>query len=218
MAKKMCFMVDNNSYKDLIIDFEYIKGLAFSQKQKNVLSFHKSIKELFPGKNILEVSSKSFDDIGRKCSAFNLKIAEHSFESIFQSSKVFEGNIRYEFLKDYMPLEAKHYIRNNVNSNLIGFEYQGEKFPTTPKSFFYDYLYIKALVESEIDKKELMNYQIFTDIEFNEKKQYNCQARAVCIYVALQSSGKLERALSSPQNFKEIVYRNEQHEQIKFEL
>ena len=60
MATKMCFAVGTDeAFEERIVKFEYIKGMAFSQKQKNVLSFHKSISEQFPGSRIIEISTKS---------------------------------------------------------------------------------------------------------------------------------------------------------------
>ena len=92
MAQKICFFSDLiNFYIEKIIDFEYIKGMAFSQKQKNVKSFHLSIAEKFPGKRILEISTKSDNDLGISLSAFNLKLNGKSIESIYQSAKVFEN-------------------------------------------------------------------------------------------------------------------------------
>ena len=49
-----------------------------------------------------------------------------------------------------------------------------------------------------------MNYDIFTDIEFNEKKSINCQARACAIYKSLRLSNKLDYYLSSIDTFKKI--------------
>ena len=180
MATKMCFIVnEKNIFLEEIITFDYVKGLAFSQKQKNVLSFHKSIKELYPDKKIMEISTKSFDEIGVRCSAFNLKLNGYYFESVFQSSKVFEGNVRYDYLKYRLPKEAKQFIHDTEHGELMYFEYNNQKFPLEPKSIFYDYLYIQALIAMKIKDDELLNSDIFTDIEFNEKKQYNCQARAM---------------------------------------
>ena len=57
MATKMCFAVGKDlAFEERIVEFEYIKGMAFSQKQKNVLSFHKSIQEVFPDSRIIEIS------------------------------------------------------------------------------------------------------------------------------------------------------------------
>ena len=72
MATKMCFFVDNiNVFDERIITFTYVKGMAFSQKQKNVLSFHSSIQEQYPGLKLLEISTKSNNELGVSLSAFN---------------------------------------------------------------------------------------------------------------------------------------------------
>ena len=91
MAKKMCFFCDENKfYIEKIVDFNYIKGMAFSQKQKNVNSFHSSISQEFPNKKILEISTKSNNPLGVNLSAFNLKLNGKSIESLYQSAKVFK--------------------------------------------------------------------------------------------------------------------------------
>ena len=67
MATKMCFaVVDGKVYEERIVEFEYVKGMADSQKKKNVLSFHKSISEKYSNSKILEVSTKSWSDFGVK--------------------------------------------------------------------------------------------------------------------------------------------------------
>ena len=54
MATKMCFRVNENKvFDEEIVTFTYVKGMAFSQKCKNVLSFHSSIQEQFPTSKIL---------------------------------------------------------------------------------------------------------------------------------------------------------------------
>ena len=55
MATKMCFRVNENKvFDEEIVTFTYVKGMAFSQKCKNVLSFHSSIQEQFPTSKILD--------------------------------------------------------------------------------------------------------------------------------------------------------------------
>ena len=219
MATKMCFIVDEkNIFLEEIISFEYVKGLAFSRKQKNVLSFHKSIKELYPDKKIMEISTKSFDEIGVRCSAFNLKLNGYYFESVFQSSKVFEGNVRYDYLKYRLPKEAKQFINDTEHGDLKYFEYNNQIFPLEPKSIFYDYLYIQALIAMNIKDDELLNSDIFTDIEFNEKKQYNCQARAMCIYVSLIRQNLLEEGMKDLESFNRIVYTNYGYRRLAMKL
>ena len=218
MATKMCFAVGSNvAFEEKIVEFEYIKGMAFSQKQKNVLSFHKSIQERFPKSHIIEISTKSHDPLGVKLSAFNLKLDGYPLECVFQSSKVFEGNIQFASLLFEEPKTAKQYIRENVTLPLIGFRYKNEFFETLPRTLFYDYIYISALLQSNIDVSNIANYDIFTDIEFNEKKAYNCQARACAIYAYMLRKGKVEYYMSSRERFKEL-YTAPAEEQLSFDF
>ena len=54
----------------------------------------------------------------------------------------------------------------------------------------------------------LMEYTAFTDIAFNPQKSINCQACAAAVYVSLRRNGLVEKALSDPQSFRDIVYGN----------
>lgn len=74
------------------------------------------------------------------------------------------------------------------------FRYQDEDFPLTPKTVFYDYIYIAAvkntLTADEI--REILSYNFFTDIEFNPAKSINTQARtASLIKLILEEYGCL---------------------------
>ena len=215
MATKMCFFVDNtNVFEEKIITFTYIKGMAFSQKQKNVLSFHQSIQQQYPNHKILEISTKSNNDLGVKLSAFNLKLDNSYVESVFQSSKVFEDGTQYEFLKTYHPKEAKQYLSDNKKGSLKCFKYGNVEFPLTPPSMFYDYIYINALTQIPDISNKIKDYDIFTDIEFNEKKQINCQARACAIYSYLLKTNSVNYYLSSIEIFKKLYKLDEPTEQL----
>lgn len=215
MATKMCFLsMGLQPYQEEIITFTYVKGLAFSQKQKNVISFHSAIQERYPHARILEVSTKSTNEVGVLLSAFNLTMDGIPIESIFQSSKVFGDGTQFSELMHVSPKEAKHFIANADKGALSCFRYKGETFPLEPKSLFYDYLYISALRQKEEISKKLINFDIFTDIEFNEKKQFNCQARSCAIYAYLLKTGKADYYLSSLERFLQLYQRQEQ--QISF--
>lgn len=54
---------------------------------------------------------------------------------------------------------------------------------------------------------QIINYDTFTDIEFNPNKSKNCQAEACSIYVYLYKSNLLDFALSSKENFLQVVYQ-----------
>lgn len=211
MACKVCFLPSEKFfYTEESVNFTYVKGMAFSQKQKNVLSFHSSIQEKFPQKKILEVSTKSNYNLGVKLSAFNLKLNGFPVENIFQSSKVFEGEIQHKHLLFVSPQEAKKVI-SEQSEKLICFRYKDQTFPLTPKSLFYDYIYINALKENLELGRQLMEFDIFTDIEFNEKKSINCQARSCAIYVSLRKRGLLDHYTSNIELFKQI-YSNQTFE------
>jgi hypothetical protein len=51
-----------------------------------------------------------------------------------------------------------------------------------------------------------MEYNAFTDIEFNPDKSINCQAEAAAIYVSLVNKNALKQALVSVDSFEKVVY------------
>ena len=75
-------------------EFTWTPGLSFAQKQRNVRALHASIRRHFPSRRLLEVSSKSIENLGVSLSAFNLSFPVGndfiSVETAFQASKVFE--------------------------------------------------------------------------------------------------------------------------------
>lgn len=89
-------------------------------------------------------------------------------------------------LLDVTPKEAKQDERHHISGDLISFVKDGVEWSLEPKTAFYDYIYIKALVENFGQELILSKYDWFTDIEFNQKKSINCQARSVAIYKLLQ--------------------------------
>ncbi len=65
---------------------------------------------------------------------------------------------------------------------------------------------MNALAQSKALAEQILEYDAFTDIEFNPQKSINCQAEAAAVYVSLQRLGLLEEALQSKEKFREIVY------------
>ena len=205
MATKMCFKVnEKEAFDEEIVAFTYVKGMAFSQKCKNVLSFHSSIKEAFPSARILEVSTKSNNPLGVALSAFNLTLDGCPVECLYHSSKVFEDGTQFAFLKDRSPKDAKRFIRENGTKALKCYKYEGEEISLGTGTLFYDYIYIKALMQHPELGKALINYDLFTDIEFNEKKGLNCQARSCAIYSYMLRTGTVEKYMASIDSFEKI--------------
>ena len=76
---------------------------------------------------------------------------------------------------------------------LRNFYYEGNEFPVFPRTAFYNWIYINALIENPDLAAELVQYDGFTDIEFNPDKGVNCQAEAAALYVTLARKGLLEQ-------------------------
>ena len=196
-------------------DFVFHSGFSEQQKRLSIRSLHAAFLKNYPTKNLLEISSKSENPLGVKLSAFNLKIFHEdsgkvfSVESAFQGSKVFEGGGPYVDLFNKTSREAKRDERIRNSGRLISFKFFDEVFPLEPTTYFYDWLYINALSLNSNLADELLNFDAFTDIEFNPKKSLNCQAKAAAIFVGLSRANLIRDALSSKEDFLEIVYPKE---------
>ena len=183
MAKRPAFFVHQGKVVSEIYSFEWYSGFAVSQKQKSIKSLHNAIRKADVNAKPLEISTKSLENIGIKLSAFNLQIDNYTLENIFQSAKVFENGGPYLDLLDLSPKEAKRDERLHNSGSLKAFRYQNEDFPLIPKTVFYDFIYItaikKSLTAEEINT--ILQYNYFTDIEFNPVKSINTQAKAAAI-------------------------------------
>ena len=221
MAIRPVFVVDegkNSLIKEMNIEFEFHNGMAISQKQKSIRSLHEAAKDVGV-ENILEVSTKSETELGNRLSAFNLSYFSNqmnkriSLEAAFQGSKVFEKDGPHTDLYTKEPFEIKKDERIDREKRIIGFEFEGIKWQTEPKTAFYDWIYLKA-VKSNIEDlnntiyEKILNYTAFTDIEFNPKKSINCQARSCALYVSLFKNELLDIALESEEAFLEIISKD----------
>ncbi len=183
MAKRPAFFNDHGKVISKTYPFEWFPGFAVSQKQKSIEALHYAIRNADADARPLEVSTKSKEPIGVKLSAFNLRLNGYTLENIFQSAKVFENGGPYLDLLEVPPKEAKGDERLKESGRLKAFRYQGEDFPLTPKTVFYDYIYYAAVKESLTSDEihAISGYNYFTDIEFNPAKSINTQARTVAM-------------------------------------
>jgi len=211
MAKRPAFLPVcklDHLVDEIQLEFDWSRGFAPVQKKKNVAALHASAEKqgLSP---LLEVSTKSNDELGRRLSAFSLKIeteiGEISIESAYQGSKVFENGGPYHDIYRRDSREAKKDPRIQDSGNLVCFNYFGQNWPLIPKTAFYDWLYLTALRPHQEFLKRLFVYKGFTDIEFNPKKSVSCQARTCALLVSLLKLNVLDEALCSQQNFIEII-------------
>ena len=199
MAKRIVFLPtlasENLLFHEVLVDFEWIPGMAISQVRKSVTNLHGAILEKLGFRNVLEISTRSLTDLGVKLSAFNLQITANEYqasvETVYQSSKIFKNGGPYLDLLLRPSKAAKQDERLKNSGQLLGFEFEAHSWPLRTSPNFYDYLYIRGLLKFE-QRKELTKFEAFTDIAFSqvtldykEKKSYNCQARSAAIYVSL---------------------------------
>lgn len=180
-------------------------------------------------------------ETGTALSALNLMCEDPltgrvaSVENWFQSAKVFEKDgceygpytellgvskpMRYlnayldkKTASKYEDDELFQRIQSDVKgASLVRFELWEKEFPLVPRSCFYDFLYAKALYQSQNAElaERLCRYRVFTDIMFNpgsgKKKKFNTQARACAIFVSLTKRGLIDDALFDIETFIDLV-------------
>lgn len=192
------------------VEFQWSAGLSTSQKQKSIASLHQAARQRFGVRSPLEVSSKSASPLGVALSAFNLRLqleggGHATVETSFQGSKKFAQAGPFPELLAANSRDAKRDPRLRDSGPLVGFELQGERWPLTPRTAFYDWLYLKALKQNQDLAAQLLQHDLFTDIEFNPERSLNCQARSCALYVSLHQAGLLEDALSDRVRYLDIL-------------
>lgn len=192
------------------IEFKWFSGFAVSQKQKSIASLHESIKKEISVNKILEISTKSIQRFGVAASAFNLKVSfkniKASVENIYQGSKVFEDGGPYTDLYFKTSVDAKKDIRLKNSGSLTHFEFQDETW--TLEEDFYSWIYINGLLQNIVVKNEIIKFDAFTDIEFNPKKSFNCQAKSAAILSSCLIKKMDINKLLITREFKNIFKKN----------
>ena len=216
---------DTAYYSEIPIEFTWHMGMSWQVRQRSSQSLRENILAKHPDLKIIEVSTASDDyELGKRLSALNLTlrvespdmtICEIPVENIFQGSKLYNGDdYPHTELFHRSAKEAKRFSKEmQANKRtVIGFEYAGTEFDTFPYSAFYDWIYIMALHQHQDLAEQILNYDTFTDIHFNQKVAYsssgpfNCQARALAIYVSLHRRKALDKYLQNPDQFKHEIY------------
>ncbi len=199
----------NRLAEEINFEFDWSPGFAPVQKKKNIVALHTAAAKRGL-ERILEISSKSEDELGRRLSAFSLKIPidgnQYPLESVYQGSKVFKNGGPHTEIYTMNPRDSKRFIQDLDLGEIKGFSYKNKIYPLNPKNAFYDWLYIQALVDHKEWIEKNTNYDGFTDIEFNPKKQVNCQARAFAEFIGLLKRGDAERASSDFDYFASLLH------------
>jgi hypothetical protein len=215
MATRPIFIpqYDNHHlFEELPLDFEWSAGFAVSQKKKNVVSLHSAAKAKGLA-HILEVSTKSDEKLGVRLSAFSLKVTTPDgfsvpLESAYQGSKVFEHGGPFTDLYFVEPRDAKQDERLKTHGALKCFRFGDTEWELEPKTAFYDWLYLYALRDYADYLQRLYQYDGFSDIEFNPKKSYSCQARTCAILVSLLKKKLFPKVVYDKKLFIDILKPN----------
>ena len=219
MAKRPLFIPApaGQLVEERTVEFEWFSGFAASQKRRCVESLHRSAATHLGRSRVLEVSTKSASPLGVRLSAFSLSVEIDAqpqpilLEAAFQGSKVFGARGPFTHLYSVRSgRDVKRYMRQFSRDQLTGFRFDGRDWGLTPKTAFYDWLYVRALGalaerDGEIDDA-LVEFDAFTDIEFNPDKSINCQARSCALYVALLKNRSL-RTATDPTEFIAMLRR-----------
>lgn len=228
MAKRPIFIPLYDS-KRLVLEryvtFDWHAGFAKSQKQKSIRALHEMAEREYDVKNPLEISSKSEDPLGVALSSFNLKFTTKkgltlTVEAAFQGSKVFDLGGPYTDIFHLSPIDAKRDDRLKSSGRLKCFRFFGDEWELDPKTAFYDWLYINALMKNPSLIETIIDRDGFSDIEFNPEKSINCQARSAALFCALYHNDKIDFVMNSKHNFLSIydgkVSDPHQPSQIRF--
>ena len=189
------------------VEFTWFSGFSKSQKQKSIQSLHEEAIKSNNLKKILEISTKSEEKVGVSASAFNIKIRlknglHASVESFYQGSKVFKNGGPFVDLYQKNSLDSKKDQRLQSSGDLKGFIFQNEEWELD--EHFYDWLYLNALIQNTEIAEKIIEYDAFTDIEFNPKKSFNCQAHTAALFKAIVLRDMDLNEFKSPSRFKEL--------------
>ena len=204
-------------------DKKFGKNLsAFNLKLDN-----KPLEQVFQESKIFKAENKGFIDITELIQ--KIKIKELTKEIIKNIIKINNDIIIYENDKinfkigdeicfnfgNFHPRICKTIVavfleKYKERIKLNHFKYKNEIFELNSckksQTLFYDYIYFRAVQEtlSQNEIKQILHFDIFTDIEFNHKKSLNCQARSCALYHYVLRHDKIKHYLQCKNNFEKI--------------
>ena len=152
MAIRPVFEVleDEKLFARCNVEFKWTDGRTTGKVRKNIQELHENYLATHPDKKILEISTKSEDELGQKLSAFNLMVREGvTLESVYQGSKVFQRGGPYTNIIGKPSVYAKSDGRLKNSGALIGFNFEGKNYPKDPPTFFFNRFYVATLAANE---------------------------------------------------------------------
>ncbi|MDE0456104.1 MAG: hypothetical protein OXI15_02315 [Chromatiales bacterium] len=163
------------------------------------LPFHRETGDR-PRGRILEVSTRSPDNLGRQLSAMNLRAADdpqrRPVEAVYQAAKIYgAGGPATPARSGY---EAKRIDRERRRQGpLAGFEHAGRRWPLDTGTAFYDWLWARSALACYGPKiiERLQEYDGFTD-QFHRPGAKACQAKTAAIVAGMGE--RTRRAAADP--------------------
>lgn len=198
-------------FEERPISFTWHAGMAPSQKKKNVVELHQAAAR-YGYSLILECSSKSESELGRRLSAFSLEVEVAGFSSklecIYQGSKVFQRGGPFPQLYGTTPIEAKRFFREKNLGLITSFRVGSCSFSNEPFNAFYDWLFLRALrPHVGFLRQNVFKYDAYSDIEFNPERSVNSQARSIAIIKSLDYRGELDLYADDFELFRSLLTR-----------
>lgn len=210
MAIRPIFIASDGKIETLMTEFKWHGGLDMASRRKSIASLHENGRKTRNIK-ILEISTRSEQPLGVSLSAFNLAHKGISVECLYQSAKVFENGAQYLHLLKGNSYQAKKEPLLRNSGRIIAFRPFGDKtkeWGIEPPDAFYNWLYMQTLYKNPQYIPELIQYDAFTDIEFNHQKGVSSQAKAAALFCAWYREGSLQTLLSDKNAFLEHLSGN----------
>ena len=198
MAQRNFWKIENGLVVKGIEDFKWEPGMSTAQRRRSCINLHNVLKG--KGFSPLDISSASTEELGVNLSAFNLKWNGRTVECWYQGSKVYKNAGVQHRLYNVSSLEAKKSMKALAGDQLIGFNLDGIDFPMSPKTVFYDWIYLNGLIQSYGKELDLSEYDCFTDIQAVINIDA-CQAKTVCMYTLLQRQDNFDTVMKDFNSF-----------------
>ncbi len=196
--------------------------MSAAQKKRSIAELHS--EALLAGyENILEVSTKSEVQLGRRLSAFALDVelsgVRTKIECLYQGSKVFQKGGPFVELIKMKPLDAKRYFKERDLGAITHFEFMSLKYDNWPHHAFYDWLFVRALSpHADFLRDKLSLFNAYSDIEFNPNRSINTQARSVAIIACLLKRPNFSGYVEDYNFFRDEIEQNRNKFSSQIEL
>ncbi len=163
--------------------------------------FYTAVDTRPPGR-VLEISSRSSQQLGRDLSAMNLRAAGdprgRTVEAVYQAAKCYgDGGPDDAHCESGYAAKRRDRERRRAGP-LAGFEHEGVRWRTDTGSAFYDRLWARSALagRGEAVVARLQEYDAFSD-QFHRPGAVACQAKAAAIAAGM-GLARLRAALEEP--------------------